>query len=69
MTLKEAIQFLKNHYGKIFAGTTGTLIFTVGGFWFSDIRYVKASEYKKQQVEIQQQIELVRKEIRELNKQ
>ena len=49
--MKKIIDFFKNHYGKIFAGTTGTIIFTVGGFFFSDARYAHSKEfdiYKKQ---------------------
>lgn len=67
--LSEAIQFFKNHYGKIFSGITGTIIFTVAGYWFSDMRYAHAVDVKKQNQEILQAIEEMKKEIKELSKQ
>lgn len=57
--MKKVIEFFKNHYGKIFAGTTGTIIFTFGGFFFSDIRYAKNAEFKA----LQEQVEILKKQV------
>lgn len=51
---------IKNNPWKIFLGSTGTIIFTVVGFLFSDARYVHQSEYIKDKIaieELQKQIE------------
>lgn len=66
--LESTITFLKNHYGKILTGTTGTIIFTVAGTMFSDARYAHAVDVKKNNVEIQKQIDDLKKEIKELSK-
>jgi hypothetical protein len=60
--------FLKNHYGKILTGTTGTIIFSIAGTWFSDMRYAHAQDVKKNNIEIQQQISELKAEIKELSK-
>lgn len=64
--MKKVIEFLKNHYGKIFAGTTGTLIFTVGGFFFSDARYVHNKDNTEQHRIIQMKIVALESRIHEL---
>lgn len=46
--MKQILEFFKNHYGKIFAGTTGTVVFTVVGFLFTDSRYMHVKEYAVQ---------------------
>lgn len=66
--MKAAIEFFKNHYGKIFAGTSGTIIFTVAGIWFSDARYAHAGDVKKNNIEVRQAIEDLKAEIKELSK-
>lgn len=67
--LSSAFQFFKNHYGKIFSGITGTIIFTLAGYWFSDLRYAHAVDVKKQNQEILQAIDGIKKEIKEISKQ
>jgi hypothetical protein len=52
--IKTVIKFLKNHYGKIFAGTTGTIVLTLGGYVFSEARYAKTPDVKALQVQVQQ---------------
>jgi hypothetical protein len=49
-------EFIKQHYGKIFVGTSGTIIFTVAGIFFSDARYVHQNKYKEQITELRQEI-------------
>lgn len=66
--LETTIQFLKNHYGKIFTGISGTIIFTVAGTMFSDARYAHAVDVKKQNAELRQAIDDMKKEIKELSK-
>jgi len=61
-------QFLKNHYGKIFAGTTGTIIFSVAGTLFSDARYEHQKEAKKQHEEMVKQIQDLQDQINKLKK-
>jgi hypothetical protein len=59
-------EFLKNHYGKILTGTTGTIIFTVVGVFFSDARYVHQSKEKEYRAAVQQQIDIIQQRIDEL---
>jgi len=61
-------EIIKKHPGKIFAGTTGTIIFTVGGFFFSDARYVHSDEYKKQNIELREEIRKLQIQVKELSK-
>lgn len=66
--LESTILFLKNHYGKILTGTTGTIIFSVAGTMFSDARYAHAVDVRKQNIELRQAIDDMKKEIKELSK-
>ena len=59
-------EFIKNHYGKILTGTTGTIIFTVGGIWFSDIRYAHTKDVEKNIAKMQQQIDDLKSQIKTL---
>lgn len=52
--MNTVIEFLKNHYGKIFAGTTGTIIFSLSGYVFSEARYAKTPDVKALQAQVQQ---------------
>lgn len=51
--MKNVYEFFKKHYGKIFAGTLGTLIITLLGFAFSELRYAKAHEIKELSARVQ----------------
>lgn len=56
--ISEAWQVIRRHPWKIFLGSTGTLIFTVGGFFFTDARYAHRvyvdQQFKEQQVRIEE---------------
>ena len=62
------LEFLKNHYGKILTGTTGTIIFTVAGIFFSDARYVHQTKEKEYRESVQKQIDTIQKRVDELKK-
>jgi cell division protein FtsL len=66
--LETTILFLRNHYGKILTGTTGTIIFSVAGTIFSDARYAHAVDVKKNDTEIRQTIEDMKREIKDLSR-
>jgi hypothetical protein len=59
-------EFFKNHYGKILTGTTGTIIFTVVGIFFSDARYVHQTKENEYRVAVQKQIDIIQRRIDEL---
>lgn len=54
---------IKNNPWKVFAGSTGTLIFTVGGFFFTDARYVHTSYAADQHMAYEMQFRELRQEI------
>jgi len=51
--MNKVIEFLKNHYGKIFAGTTGTIVLSLSGYVFSEARYAKTADIKALQEQVQ----------------
>jgi hypothetical protein len=59
-------EFFKKHYGKIFAGTTGTIVFTVAGVFFSDYRYAHAKTVREDAALIQQQIDELKIQVYQL---
>jgi hypothetical protein len=60
------LETLKNHYGKIFSGITGTIIFTIAGYWFSDARYVHTKDLEKQNIELRQELDSIHKQLSEI---
>lgn len=56
------LEFLKNHYGKILTGTSGTIIFTLAGFWVSDMRYASSKDIE----EVKQEVINIKNELNEL---
>jgi hypothetical protein len=65
---------IKNNPWKVFAGSSGTLIFTVSGFLFTDARYVHTSHmvdshiaYDLQFQELNDKIKVLEKELKSRN--
>jgi len=54
--MNRAIVFVKENPWKITLGTIITVCVTVGSFYFTDMRYVKKSEYIASQELLQQMI-------------
>ena len=49
-------QAIRDNPWKIFFGTTGTIIFSIAGVFFSDARYAHASDVNKDKIAIEQRV-------------
>lgn len=56
-------EIIKNNPWKVFAGSTGTLILTVGGFFITDARYVHMSYARDQHISLDLRIQALKKEV------
>lgn len=55
-TLSTTWQTIRDNPWKIFFGTTGTIIFSVAGVFFSDARYAHATDVHKDKIALEQRV-------------
>jgi len=67
--MNRAIEIIKQNPWKITFGTIITVLITVGSYYFTDMRYVKRSEYEAQKALIEKAIQENHEKLKELSKQ
>lgn len=67
--MNKAIEIVKQNPWKITFGTIITVLITVGSYYFTDMRYVKRTEYETQKVLIEKAIKENQEKLKELSEQ